>query len=338
MSTMTRTDIHRPSAVEFDPENYEVFGFADFHETDGYRPVQVVSALVNEGWSFRGAPHGSGQCSHCGARLRYAALMGHTPTKTLLYVGETCLDNRFAMTAAEFQRMRKEGALNAERRSRRDRVQEIVNEHPDLVWASYAHNIEVVGGEVEWTTAASYGEHMFATEAEAQAWIDQQPQQPGGGDYPIYSYKRGTTWGEKARQDFAIRTLSDIWFKVEKYGQISDKQALFVSRLVSQLTEAQTRLEQREAEQAAKAARGATVVAGRQVIEGEVTTTKWVENAYGGSLKMRVVNGDLAYWGTVPSSLDVEKGARVRFTATVQPSGDDPSFGFFKRPTKAEIL
>jgi hypothetical protein len=43
-------------------------------------------------------------------------------------------------------------------------------------------------------------------------------------------------------------------------------------------------------------------------------------------------------WGTVPASIDnVQRGALVEFTATVQVSDNDPKFGFFKRPSKAKI-
>ena len=45
-----------------------------------------------------------------------------------------------------------------------------------------------------------------------------------------------------------------------------------------------------------------------------------------------------AKWGSVPSSIDVDKDDVVRFTATVEKSSDDPLFGFFKRPAKAEVL
>ena len=334
MSTMTRTDIHRPSAVEFDPENYDVFGFADFHETDGYRPVEIVSALVDQGWSFRGAPHGSGQCSHCGARLRYAALMGHRPTKTLLYIGETCLDNRFSMTAAEFQKMRKAAALNAERRSRVERLAEVLETYPALVWASYAHNIASAGAVVEWTTAYSYGEEIFASADEAQAWIATRPAHLQN-DYPVMTYKRGTTWSEKTRTGWETSTLADIWDKAVRYGDLSDKQAALVERLVSTLTTREVERVTRENTTAALVAAGAKVVAGRQVITGKVLSVKWKESIYGGSLKMTVqAENGTKYWGTVPSSLEVEKDDVVTFTATVETS-DDPLFGFFKRPTKA---
>lgn len=330
-TTMTRTDIHRPSAAEFDPEAYEFFAVADLHPTEGYRPVELVARLVEEGWSFRGAPHGSGQCSHCGAHLRYAALMGHTATKTLLYVGETCLDNRFSLTAPEFARMRREAAARAEQTRLQGRANQFYAEHPDLVDLTYVHNIEVAGGTEVYSTSYNYGAD-FATYAEAEAALQ------GPNDYVIIGYDHRTTWGGQTRMGKWVGILGDMAGKVHRYGDLSDKQIAFARKMLGYLSEAEVKRQQREAEQAAKVARGATVTAGRQVIEGEVTSTKWFDNDFGGSLKMRVVDGDLAYWGTVPRSLDVATGDRVRFTATVEPSKDDPSFGFFKRPAKAEVL
>jgi hypothetical protein len=43
-------------------------------------------------------------------------------------------------------------------------------------------------------------------------------------------------------------------------------------------------------------------------------------------------------YGTVPGDIiGVANGDRVRFDAAVEPSKDDPKFGFYKRPTKATI-
>lgn len=44
-------------------------------------------------------------------------------------------------------------------------------------------------------------------------------------------------------------------------------------------------------------------------------------------------------WGTVPSAFDHELvGSKVKFSATVEASNDDPSFGFFKRSTQAALI
>ena len=114
----------------------------------------------------------------------------------------------------------------------------------------------------------------------------------------------------------------------------------------------------REAEEAARA--GATPCpSGKVQVEGKVLSFRVVENEYGSTLKMRVVtDGGWTVWGTVPASIadkweeveeddgyifdrlveGVKAGDRVRFCATVSPSDDDELFGFFKRPTKAEII
>lgn len=81
------------------------------------------------------------------------------------------------------------------------------------------------------------------------------------------------------------------------------------------------------------------VIEGRIKITGKVVTIKWQDSAYGGSLKMLVLDDrGFKVWGTVPSALDAERGQMVAFTATVKASGDDETFGFYKRPSGAVLL
>lgn len=90
---------------------------------------------------------------------------------------------------------------------------------------------------------------------------------------------------------------------------------------------------------AAREAAKVPVVEGRYEIQGEVLSVKFQESQFGGSLKMLVAVDGYKVWGSVPSDLyGVERGDRVAFTATVEASGDDASFGFYKRPTKARRL
>jgi len=102
------------------------------------------------------------------------------------------------------------------------------------------------------------------------------------------------------------------------------------------------------------------ITAGKQMITGEIISTKWVDGfAYGQRVLKMVVKDDRGFkvWGTVPQTIidegvcqaqtkfgpdtsfdyDALKGQRITFTATVQASNDDDKFGFFKRPTKAAI-
>lgn len=339
-TTMTRrTDIHRPSAPEFDPEAYEFFGCFDLNPDPMWGGAEIharrelVSSLVKQGWKFTSV-HGSGQCGHCGARIRYAALMGHTATKGLIYVGETCLDNRFELTKSEFDRLRKEASLNRERSRKADRIAALIEEHPVLVWASYARNIEVAGGVIVYL---DFDHNEFVTPEEAVAsgvakYHDIE-------DYGV-DYKRGTTWAEQTRQNRTCETLSDIWYKVERYAEVSDKQAAYVERLVGWLTEAEEKRVQREAEKQALVTSGAHVPTGRVTVEGVVVSIKAQDSQWGTTIKMLVQTDEgWKVWGSLPDSIwEADKGTRVRFTATVEASKDDKLFGFFKRPTKAEIV
>jgi hypothetical protein len=86
------------------------------------------------------------------------------------------------------------------------------------------------------------------------------------------------------------------------------------------------------------------VVEGRHEVEGEVLKVAEHWSAFGGrdvcTLKVTVkVDGGYLLWGSLPSGLGaVERGDRIAFTATVEKSDRDESFGFFKRPTKARRL
>lgn len=81
------------------------------------------------------------------------------------------------------------------------------------------------------------------------------------------------------------------------------------------------------------------IVSGRFDLEVVVKSVKWQDGYYGNVLKMLVetAKGN-RLWGSVPSSLDVEVGNKVKFKATVEPSPKDEHFGFFKRPSKAEVV
>lgn len=82
----------------------------------------------------------------------------------------------------------------------------------------------------------------------------------------------------------------------------------------------------------------APCVLGKTTITGQVVKAYMTENDYGTRYVM-VVRDDRGFsvWGTVPSAINVNIGDTVRFNATVEAS-DKPEFGFFKRPTKAEVL
>ena len=70
---------------------------------------------------------------------------------------------------------------------------------------------------------------------------------------------------------------------------------------------------------------------GKIAFSGFVKSIKWVENRYGGTLKMMVLTDDLyKVWVSVPSKLgQVEIGDKVEMTAYLSPS-DDPTLAWGK--------
>lgn len=82
------------------------------------------------------------------------------------------------------------------------------------------------------------------------------------------------------------------------------------------------------------------VVEGRIEIVGTIQSIKEHYSDYGPSLKMVVLDDrGFKVYGTLPNAVyEAERGRRIKFVGTVERSSDDESFGFFKRPAKAELL
>lgn len=128
---------------------------------------------------------------------------------------------------------------------------------------------------------------------------------------------------------------ADMRSKFRKYGSLSTRQWAFLKDMIRKKAE-------RDAEKANEPTPEPIpeeLLDGRATFEGTVLGTKWQEDFYGGSLKM-LFRDDRGFklWGTVPSGLDAGKGDTIRFDAAASVSNDDPCFGFYKRPTKAETL
>lgn len=129
-----RTDIHRPSSPDFDPQAYlckGVFANSALYSSASVKArKQAIAALVSDGYKFG---HGSSEsCGHCGHRIGYGALMVRGDVKEFIFVGEDCLDNRFELTMSEFQDLRKDFALNKHRENIKQVRQDFLSAHPDL--------------------------------------------------------------------------------------------------------------------------------------------------------------------------------------------------------------
>jgi hypothetical protein len=123
-SLKARDDIHSPTNLN--PENYEYL-----FSWDNQQPGALIGIAQSPAWAewmAARAPiaieRSSSQCSHCGAHLRYVALLRHIPTGETIFVGETCLGNRFERSRAEFQSMRKAAQLDRQAHKIRDAWEE----------------------------------------------------------------------------------------------------------------------------------------------------------------------------------------------------------------------
>lgn len=106
-----RTDPHSP--LNLRTEDYS-FVVAYDAQARNERADAIIAAAAEDGWTFLEV-HPGAQCDHCGTHLRYVAVMKHHPTRTLIRIGEQCLENRFERATAEFHRLRKEAKLDRER-------------------------------------------------------------------------------------------------------------------------------------------------------------------------------------------------------------------------------
>ena len=315
MSTAPRTDIHRPANPDFDPLAYEFRGVFDLGITgDAARGSmtqrglfnQAVAALRAEGFTPASDDDGI-RCGHCGQQgLRYVAIMALDKggVREWIYVGETCLDHRFSLAQGEFHALRKAAELDRQAQKVLAAFTAACDADSALAYATYAQNMgAAIVGEV-------------------------------GGE-PV-------TFAELHRKDRVLDIMADVARKARNHGGATEGQMAMINKHLGWLADADAATAEKLAEARARAEAEANIpplAEGRQQMIGEVVSAKWVDNDFGGALKILVrLEGGQRVYGTCPRALDAANGSvtgrRVTFTAAVQVSDDDPTFGFYSRPTK----
>lgn len=279
-----RTDVHSP--LNLVTEDYEYLWSFD---------SQAPGFLVNvdmEWWHSitNFAPEmedrSTLQCHHCGARLRYVALLRHLPTGYAIAVGETCLENRFEQATADFHRMRKAAELDRK-----------------------AHRIVTAANEC--LSRIEDAEIVKALQKNADL-----------SDFV-------------GLDSYAVCTIGDISRKLWTYGDISERQASFVGRLIQQGKDREVRQAEMDAEVKVPAPEG------RVSFEGVVVSRRWKDSDFGGSFKLTVKMttpaGVWLAWVSEPSKSECERGDIVSMTATLTRS-DNAHFAFGKRPSKFVVV
>jgi hypothetical protein len=304
--------VHRPSAIN--PSEYRFVGFEHTPPTGDVlgdamanlaERERIRADMKHTGGTYSRHEHG-GNCMVCGAHAIYTALFHHKPTNTYVRMGQDCAQKcEMTYDEKEFNAFRKNLADERLARAGKAKAKALLSDH---------------GVEAAWDVYDA----------------GQQPQIPN-----MVTHDKGITWVRNPAYrpvPYEEATIRDMVGKLIKYGSLSDKQYNFIQNLLTKITNrAQIQAQRKtEHEQAAP-----LPAAGRQNIVGTVLSTKHVETDFGPATKM-LVRSDAGWkvWGTVPSSVDVEsiRGKRVSFAGTIQPSRDDPKFGFFSRPAKFKVL
>lgn len=359
----TRTDIHRPSAIE--PADY-YFVALGYQKCEGLEDVYAIQQnqarlqahIEQTGATFSRHEHG-GNCHICGAHCIYTVVFHHVPTNTLIETGMDCAEKMDMGDADSFRTFRDQVQAAVKHRAGKMKAKQILaDQNLNLAWELYE--------------------------------LEEDPT-----DEPFRECKACQGLGcdhcnGQGGWQNAFWTTKHIVGKLVQYGDVSQKQMDYLRKLVDRVDRWQEIEAERKAKQEAERAAAEDCPEGRVKITGEVVSTRVQETRYGTQFKM-LVKDDRGFkvWGTIPSALDMfyattdspieqdevdklrdihgedvfeandtwyivlgtdgyliretrqrclDKGDRVEFTAKVTPSGDDAKFGFYSRPTKAKLL
>lgn len=322
VATAKRSDVHRPSVIQ--PEDYEFVG-VEYQKTDDIGELMMLAEEKRRIWAHMERTGGTysrhrhgGNCHVCGAHCIYTVLFYHPATNSYIRTGFDCAEKMDMGDPVLFRKFR--AAIHDARalKAGKNKAAAVLGD------AGLCRAWELYSMEESELVACG-------------AVMDRGP------DWKYGQYQNTDEYS----------TLRDIVGKLVRYGSISEGQEKYLAKLVDRIDNRK----KIEAERAAEKAAAADCPSGRVEVSGEVLKVEYRENAYGGGLKMTVkAAAGFLVWGSVPSALSLvevtrseggdtwteqrglERGDRVEFTATLQPSDRDAKFGFFKRPSKARVV
>ena len=314
-----RTDIHAPSQIV--PADYEYVAVWTMNIQDLgdaqfiLQEREIVKRHMGRtGGTYSTHEHG-GVCDVCGNWLAiYLVLFYHAKTNQYIRVGVNCAQKlEMGLDMHTIQIFKKRCADAREQQTGKRKAIALLSDRNILdAWEIYdAPALSHLEG------CKSAGRNQFGDD--------------NGIDNPCTcEYER--RWQDSNRWEES--TIRDIVGKLVRYGNISDKQVAFVAKLLQKIVDRPIVEAQRQAEKDA----AGPVPVGRVQMTGEVVGTKEVE-AYAASrysdpgtcikLIIKLENGSKVYGSRFNN---LERGDKVTFVATVEPSKSDAKFGFYKRP------
>lgn len=141
---MTRTDIHRPSAIN--PDDYEFvavkyIGQSERGEESTIGSRQIIAQHIQRtGGRYSSHQHG-GTCHVCGANALYLAVWYHEKTNTYICTGEECAD-KMDLLGADFQSVRAQVKRDKTYRTGRAKAERVLTERNlQDAWAIYSDTV-----------------------------------------------------------------------------------------------------------------------------------------------------------------------------------------------------
>lgn len=319
-----RTDIHRPSAI--DPEAYEFVG-VEYQRVDDIvggammlaeERRKITAHKERTGGTYSRHEHG-GNCHVCGAHCIYTALFYHPETNVYIRTGFDCADKMHMgdkQLFRAFKRSIHDARLNMAGKAKAMAM--LDDAGLSRAWELYLLDEDPTDEPIR--------------ECHCKRWE--------GCAKCDYTGIKPNSWG----------ILCSIVDGVRTYGNLSDKQIDFLRKLVHTVDNWDQIKAEREAKQKAERDAAEPCPTGRVEIIGKVASTRVQEGNFGTEYKMLVIDDrGFKLWGSIPSCLQLfedaegrqralDKGDRIKFTGTIEPSKDDEKFGFYKRPAKAELI
>lgn len=310
--TLTRTDDHRPSAIIPDDYEYVAFehvkieGLGDCEYALQQRRI-IKAHMTRTGGTYSNHEHG-GNCHICGnANAMYTVLFYHAKSNTYIRTGQDCAEKMDMACGQDWNVFRKAVRSALELRAGKKKAEAVLNlEGLSLCWTIYTSTVDCT---CEWSKRNEPGFIEPNTYCSCLSMFER-------------SHKEETT-------------IKDIVGKLVKYGSVSEAQTNFLRSLVGRIANRPAIEAKREAERLT----AADCPTGRVQVTGTVLTIREDENDFGKVTRM-LFKDDSGFrlWGTRPSYTNVEPGDRLTFSANITPSDKDAKFGFYKRPTKADVL
>lgn len=312
---MTRTDVHRPSAINpsdyrfvaFDHVKIEDLGSCEYAREQRER---IQEDMQETGGSYSSHEHG-GNCMVCGnANATYTVLFHHDATNTYVRMGQDCAE-KCEMSCGDWNGFRKAIHDAIEAKAGKRKAEAVLAEAGlDAAWT--LHESEIPHCTCEWSESDVNGNYKYD-------WGFIYPDNP-------------CTCPREGREEHTVR---DVVGKLVKYGSISEGQVKLVRINLDRIVHRG----EYEAKRMAEKAAAASCPTGRVTISGVVLKEELRDSEFGTQHKM-FFKADEGYtiWASVPGlgkyleAPSIVRGTRLTMKITLSPARDDPKHSFGSRP------